>query len=748
MNGNWKLGRGGGFGLVVLLAGGAFGNLLSPNGAQAQSSIPREETWVAEWASVRAMVCTDDTVYIGGDFTYVGPSTGCFVPIDAATGRALDSFPKANDNVEACVPDGAGGWYIGGYFSGVGGVMRNRVAHILGDGSVDPAFNPGEFGPIGGWVNVLAVSGSTLYVGGSFTRIGGQPRSNIAALDAATGQVTAWTPNADLWPYALAVSGSTIYVGGNFTSIGGQPRVGIAALDTITGQATAWNPSAGGTYPTVEALAVSGSTVYVGGSFTSIGGQPRVGIAALDAATGQATAWNPSAGGVTYPEVAALAVSGSTVYVGGGFTTIGGQPRNDIAAIDVATGQATPWNSNANGIVGALAVSGSTVYAGGAFTSIGGQPRNRIAALDATTGQPMPWDPNVGPGSRWGSTVRTIAVSGSTVYVGGYFASVGGVTRNHVAALNVATGRPTAWNPDADGWVDALALSGPTLYVGGEFGRIGGQPRNSIAALDAATGQATAWDPNADNDVDALAVSGSTVYVGGGFTTIGGQPRNSIAALDAVTGQATAWNPNADSSVGALAVSGSTVYVGGAFTTIGGQPRNGIAALDAATGQATAWNPSATGHAETFVVSGSTVYTGGNFTSIGGQARDSIAALDTVTGQATAWNPSPGGSIRSVHVLALSGSTLYVGGEFASIGGLPRRGVAALDVATGQATAWDPGMNARANSTACGPVRALSVSGASVYVAGGFRIVGSEPRSFFAQFDFAPRLAAKGWHLY
>ena len=39
-------------------------------------------------------------------------------------------------------------------------------------------------------------------------------------------------------------------------------------------------------------------------------------------------------------------------------------------------------------------MSGSTVYAGGGFTSIGGQARNSIAALDATTGAATAWDPN------------------------------------------------------------------------------------------------------------------------------------------------------------------------------------------------------------------------------------------------------------------------------------------------------------------------------------------------------------------
>ena len=189
----------------------------------------------------------------------------------------------------------------------------------------------------------------------------------------------------------------------------------------------------------------------------------------------------------------------------------------------------------------ALAVSGGTVYAGGDFTSIGGQPRNYIAALDAASGAATSWNPNAnGP-------VFVLALSGATFYAGGEFTSIGGQTRG--------TGSPRWMQPPAppppgtrapNGCVFALAVSGGTVYAGGYFNSIGGQPRNSIAALDAASGAATAWNPNANGDVHALAVSGGTVYAGGQFTSIGGQPRNRIAALDAASSGATAWNPNAE----------------------------------------------------------------------------------------------------------------------------------------------------------------------------------------------------------
>ena len=266
-----------------------------------------------------------------------------------------------------------------------------------------------------------------------------------------------------------------------------------------------------------------------------------------------------------------IVAAGSTVYVAGNFDSIGGQVRRNLAALDATTGTVLAWNPNAQltskGYMHTLAVSGSTVYAGGGFTSIGGQPRSGFAALDATTGTALAW--NSDP-ITW---VDTVVVSGSTVYVGGFFSSIGGQPRKYLAALDATTGTVLAWNPNADSRVYTLAVSGTTVYAGGYFGFIGGQPRNRIAALDATTGSATSWNPNADSSVTTLAVWDRTVYAGGDFTSIGGQPRNNIAALDATTGTALAWNPNANGEVRALAVSGSTVYAGGLFTSIGGVSR-------------------------------------------------------------------------------------------------------------------------------------------------------------------------------
>ena len=658
---------------IVFLSLGLIVLLPPPQAAQAQpdlelSEVPDAGTWVVD-GYVNAMATDGNVMYIGGGFSRVGPNTGCGVIFDAANDVPLPPFLRINSDVYASASDGSGGWYIGGYFNGVGGMERNWLAHILPDGSLDSGWNP----DIDGHVYDIAVGGGNVYISGYFNNVGGQPRNYLAALDAATGAVTAWNPNPNSNVNELVFDGGTVYAGGYFTTIGGQSRNYLAALDAATGTATAWNPNPN-SY--IDALAASGGTVYAGGGFTNIGGQPRNYLAALDAATGTATAWDPSPNSNVY----SLTVGGGIVYASGYFGFIGGQPRNYLAALDAATGLANGFNPNPDYYYNiSIAASGGTVYAGGDFHSIGGQPRNYLAALDAATGAATAWDPNPT------STVLTVSANGGKIFAGGYFNIVGGVDRDCLAALD-ASGKPTDWNPGADSEVEALAFADGLIYAGGYFGFIGGQPRNYLAALDAASGAATAWNPGADSDVYCLSVANGLVYAGGSFHNISGQPRNYLAALDAASGAATAWDPKCNDYVYDLEVSDGLVYAGGEFTGIGGQPRNHLAALDAGTGDATAWNPDADDVVECISVNNGLVYIGGFFTRIGGQQRYNIAALDAATGLATGWNP---GADDIVSAMTARGDTIYAGGFFSYIGNNQRWMLAAVDAA-GNSTDWDP----------------------------------------------------------
>jgi hypothetical protein len=115
---------------------------------------------------VSAVATAENSVYLGGSFTFVGPNTGAFVGIDTGTGTPQTGWPRVEGYVFCSAPDGAGGWYIGGGFTAVGGVARTRLAHILADKTLDD-WNPGA----NGTVFSLSVSGSIVYVGASSAAI-------------------------------------------------------------------------------------------------------------------------------------------------------------------------------------------------------------------------------------------------------------------------------------------------------------------------------------------------------------------------------------------------------------------------------------------------------------------------------------------------------------------------------------------------------------------------------------------------
>jgi hypothetical protein len=88
-------------------------------------------------------------------------------------------------------------------------------------------------------------------------------------------------------------------------------------------------------------------------------------------------------------------------------------------------------------------------------------------------------------GSGMNDLVRALAVSGTTLYAGGWFTTAGGVTANYIAKWNgsawSALGSGMGGDSGFAGSVFALAVSGTTLYAGGNFTTAGGVPANYIA---------------------------------------------------------------------------------------------------------------------------------------------------------------------------------------------------------------------------------------------------------------------------
>ncbi len=661
--------------------------------------------------TVETVVRDGSTLYLGGDFTYVGRRTS--LARLGADGRSTGSFPRVTDGrVEALLDDGAGGWYVGGSFETIGGADVPRLAHVLADGSVDPGFRPAPDGP----VRALALAGGTLYAGGAFDLVGAAARTNLALLDPADGSLLPGAPDPNGSVEALAANGGEVLVGGRFTTIGGQARGRVAAL--AGGVPTAFDPGADGA---VRAIAVAGADIYFGGSFKAVGGAARKRLAAVDAA-GAPTGWNPGADGGVH----ALAADAFHVYAAGAFDTLNGSAERGFGKLDRLTGAVQDVQANLAGDAYALALAGGRLYVAGRPWDQAPQPADvheAIAAIDLATGT-IAWRSEYA-----GGEVRALAVRGGDVYAGGTFDSAGGEPRRHLAAIDLDTGAPTAWAPDPDGPVKALALHDGTLYAGGAFTEIAGAARGRTAAF--AGGALTTFDGRADTAVTDLVAGDEGVFAAYGTT---------LAALDPVTGDARAgWNPAPDGAVTALALEDGRLYAGGAFTGIGGATRARLAALDATTGQATAFdaalsdgtsNPPAV---TALAASGDgTVFVGGKFESAGGATRIDLAELDGATGAATRWSAG-WYSLDRINAIAVTRTRVWVGGRFDSYGGaLP---YAELDEHDRDSGEWLGSL-----PYTRGDVRALDTSHGAVQAAGSFTAIGSRPHLNLASWTPRPAL--------
>jgi uncharacterized delta-60 repeat protein len=301
------------------------------------------------------------------------------------------------------------------------------------DGTFDTAFNPNADTVV---FSIAVQPDGKILAGGAFTAIGGQARNFIARLNAATGMADSFNPNADgglVTTIALQPDGK-ILAGGGFTTIGGQARNRIARLDPATGLADSFDPNAND-YVSTIAVQADGQ-ILAGGGFSganSIGGQARNRIARLDPATGLADAFNPNANN----GVSTIVVqTDGKILAGGDFTSIGGQPRHHVGRVDPTTGHADLFDPNVGGLAGpvvysiAVQADGKVLVCGG-FTSVGGQPRNYIARLDSTTGLPDSFDPNAD------NYVDSLALQADgKILVGGQFSNIGGQVRTQFARLN------------------------------------------------------------------------------------------------------------------------------------------------------------------------------------------------------------------------------------------------------------------------------------------------------------------------
>lgn len=471
-------------------------------------------------------------------------------------------------------------------------------------------------------------------------------------------------------------------------------------------------------YAPVTALARAGPVLFIGGEFNRFGRRSGAGLS-VDASG----AFAPHQPMVAGEVMKAVSDGAGGFFIAGEFRTVGGLPRAHLAHLLPDRGIDPLWHADTDGDVLNLVVVGTQLVAAGLFSMVEGQPRRNLVVLRASDGAVLAAPP--APDSR----VRALAAQGTTVYLGGDFMNVAGTPRSRLAAFDVAANTLSAWNPGADGYLAALAATSTAVYVGGNFTMLGGAARGWTGAVHPVTGALLPWAPPVDSSVLAFAVDGARIFLGGVFSNVGATRRMHLAAVDATTGALLPFTAEMNNWVYALALSGTTLYAGGLFNQVNFAPLRGcLAAFDVSTaaGALLPFSPRVHQQVSSLALSGSDLYVAGDYSGTEGSSRPYLAALDTQADVLLPFDPRPSWYVRD---LVPSGGTLFFGGEFTQVGNQARPHLAAVELDGGTLLPWNP--------AADGLVWSMLEARGVLYVGGEFTHVGGQVRNHLAAVDRA-----------
>ncbi len=375
------------------------------------------------------------------------------------------------------------------YTSTADDVVRNRIfAFDATTGAIDPSFNPN----LGGAANSLATDGTSVWVAGSFSSVGGNTAiKRVVKLTAAGAVVSGFRSVPNKPVNEVVYQGGRVFLGGSFTSVVSagvtSTRRALAALDPTTGATLAsvnvpfagvYDPANGGggtTNITRFDVSPDGSRLAAIGNFATVGGLPRVQVAVLD-------------------------TSGAAASVASWATDRYDRAHNSCASVFDTFTRDVDFSPGGDYFV----VSATGAFAGGAGS---GTMCDTVSRWNTrSTGNDPVWSDYTG-----GDTTYGVAVTGSAVYVGGHMrwqnnpfqgdqAGPGAVPREGIAALDPVNGLPLSWNPGRARGVGAQALFATPqgLWVGSDTNQIGGVRRGRLAFMPLAGGrQVPTIDPAA-----------------------------------------------------------------------------------------------------------------------------------------------------------------------------------------------------------------------------------------------------------
>ncbi|TGK78115.1 hypothetical protein EHQ31_06995 [Leptospira montravelensis] len=560
-----------------------------------------DENFIPDSGSARVvttLALLGNNLYVGGQFTGWGSNNQVnIVSLRRDTGQLNSDFNAGtfDADVLAIVTDGSS-LFIGGNFQIIAGSTRNGVAKLSPNtGAVDTGF----IGQVqaGGNVNDLhlgtdASGNPVLYAVGFFSGV--KPNAKSFYLN---GVETSWAPSPNSTVTSVYQYENIVYLGGEFTTVKSiTPANYLVGVDNNTGNVI---QNSFEINSNVSSLTVIKNKLYVLGQFTGAKGQTRNYAAGYDLPDQNLNEWNPSFDNpISYP-IGEIASDNTNLLVVSERPTINTKLRNNFAAFDEATGYPAENTPYFDYSIKAFHIKDNHLFVGGSFEKINGISRIAFAILDLPSYQLNSTNIGVSPA---GTDIRTITSNENQIFFSGYgMTTVGGQTRNALAAIDSNSFGLTSWNPNLGigGSASTLLVLKDLVFVGGIFSSLNGD--NTVAnyrAVDANTGVMRSIPSSANypsNGVNGQTYFDSKIYLGGIFTSIGSFGTfDHIAVYDTQTqSYITPNNIYADAMVSSLTASEEgKIVVTGSFNGINGKTTSKyIGAFDAKTNTVLDWNP-------------------------------------------------------------------------------------------------------------------------------------------------------------
>jgi uncharacterized delta-60 repeat protein/uncharacterized repeat protein (TIGR01451 family) len=344
----------------------------------------------------------DGKVVVGGDFTSLDYVTRTrLARLDAINGALdlgfLPSGSGPNGTVRSVISQTDDRLVLGGAFTVINGIVRNCIARLNYDGSVDTSFNPGggADGPVLALAETFLNGQRKVIVGGAFTIMNSVPRNGIARLNDDGSLDTTFAVGLGVngsvfataaYPTNSVFAGKTI-IGGDFTFVNGTSRGRLARLN-VDGSVDAFFDTAIGANDVVRAVVIQpDGKVLVGGSFTNFAGATYNRVVRLNSDGSLDAGFTPGAG--ANDTIYSIAVQpDQRILLAGEFSRCSGVTRARITRL-MPDGTVDPqinFGTGANNFISAVALQTSTnvgprIVIGGGFTEVDGVARGRVARL-------------------------------------------------------------------------------------------------------------------------------------------------------------------------------------------------------------------------------------------------------------------------------------------------------------------------------------------------------------------------------